>query len=300
MMSGIFPPSGVPAVNAYNSLQNPDVEEGCVPSWYSTAKCAPRFDPSAMNAITSEIINLVNCSGLPYDCNSLDNLCKAVDKIIQDSWVQCLSNNLPDASNACQLENIVLSTDTDGCRHLVRFTSSNYQIAFTTDAQVYPDGTNPTAIPTTPDTPSTFYNRHELYDAQNAGSINEGRLNTCKIFDVNFNVPCNNTSIDLEAYLSVWFDPAHNWPYGVSAQLVPRFDGVFDVNNLEGVVQGFVAFTNFEQVNRSTYRKVLSAGTHNVKCYAINVRDNGPTAQLQIRHLGALYNNSMVVKIAVL
>lgn len=298
-MSGIFPPSGVPAVDAYNSLPNPDVAEGCVPSWYSTSKCAPRFDPSALNAITAEIINLVNCSGLPYDCNQLDNLCEAVKKISQDAFVGCLTTPMPDASDACRLEYVVLATDLNGCKHFVRFTPDNFQVAFVTEASVYPEGTAETAIPVAADTPSTFYNRHELYDAQAAGNVNEIRLNTTKIFEINITVPCDDTIIDLEAYLSVYFKPDHNWPYGVAAQLVPRFNNIFDVNNIEGTVNGFVAFTNFEQVNRSVYRKVLNAGLHNIKCYAINVRDNGPTAQLRVRHLGLLFSNSMVIKVAV-
>lgn len=82
-MAGVFPPSGVPASDAYNSLPNPLVAPNCDSLWYSTSRCTPRFDPSAANAVLSEIINLVNCSGEIYDCFKLDNLCNAVNYIVQ-------------------------------------------------------------------------------------------------------------------------------------------------------------------------------------------------------------------------
>lgn len=56
-MAGIFPPSGVPASDAYNSLPNPNVAPGCDSLWYSTSRCQPRFDPSAANAMLSELVN---------------------------------------------------------------------------------------------------------------------------------------------------------------------------------------------------------------------------------------------------
>jgi hypothetical protein len=82
-MTGMMPDSGVPCADANNSLCNPDTVN-CNELWYSTSRCQPRFDPAAANAVLSELINLVNCADLPYDCAVLDNLCRAVKKLIAD------------------------------------------------------------------------------------------------------------------------------------------------------------------------------------------------------------------------
>ncbi|KRR21372.1 hypothetical protein CQ14_06900 [Bradyrhizobium lablabi] len=73
----MFPSSGVPATDAHNTILDPNTVN-CDDLWYSTTRCQPRFDPAAANATLSELINLVNCAGIPYDCTKFDNLCRAV------------------------------------------------------------------------------------------------------------------------------------------------------------------------------------------------------------------------------
>lgn len=77
-MSGIFPNSGSGPSESANSLPTPGVVDGCSPLWNSTARCQPRFDPASANAVISELVNLMNCNGMDYDCNALDNLCQAL------------------------------------------------------------------------------------------------------------------------------------------------------------------------------------------------------------------------------
>jgi len=76
-MAGIFPESGVAPSQAPNAII-PDVAVGCTPLFYSGSRCAPRFDPAAMNALMSEILNLINCTGNDYDCTIFTNLCNAI------------------------------------------------------------------------------------------------------------------------------------------------------------------------------------------------------------------------------
>lgn len=84
-MSGLFPLNGVtPANSAGNTIANPTLADGCSPLWYSN-RCNGRFDPSATNALISEIINAVNCLGVAYDCNVNDNLCTALQTLQQTS-----------------------------------------------------------------------------------------------------------------------------------------------------------------------------------------------------------------------
>jgi hypothetical protein len=91
-MTGMFPSSGVPASDAKNSIPDP-ATVNCDELWYSTSRCQPRFDPAAANAMLAELINLVNCAGIDYDCDKLDNLCNAVRYLIQigDSWCTTLT-----------------------------------------------------------------------------------------------------------------------------------------------------------------------------------------------------------------
>lgn len=86
-MTAMFPDSGVPPQDAKNSIPDPNTVN-CDELWYSTSRCQPRFDPAAANAMLSELINAINCAGIPYDCSKLDNLCTAIQYLIQggDSW----------------------------------------------------------------------------------------------------------------------------------------------------------------------------------------------------------------------
>lgn len=79
-MSGVFPDGGVTANNTANGTE---VESSNCPAelFYSTARCNPRFEPAAMNALISEILNVMNCAGHTYNCNDLTNLCQAIRKL---------------------------------------------------------------------------------------------------------------------------------------------------------------------------------------------------------------------------
>lgn len=81
-MTGMFPDSGVPYTDAKNSLSDPNTQD-CNELWYSTSRCAPRFDAAASNAVLSEMLNLVNAGEVVYDCDLLDNVQLAVRYIVQ-------------------------------------------------------------------------------------------------------------------------------------------------------------------------------------------------------------------------
>jgi hypothetical protein len=78
-MSGVFPDGGVPASSTSNAV---DVDTNCSTElFYSTARCNPRFEPAAMNAMISEILNVMACAGHTYDCGTLTNLCSAIRRL---------------------------------------------------------------------------------------------------------------------------------------------------------------------------------------------------------------------------
>jgi len=81
-MTGMMPDSGVPYSDAKNSLSDPNTIR-CKELWYSTSRCQPRFDPAAANAMLSELINLINCAGLVYDCAKLNNVSQAITSMLR-------------------------------------------------------------------------------------------------------------------------------------------------------------------------------------------------------------------------
>ena len=76
-MAGIFPNSGVAPAGATNAV---DADTNCADEFfYSTSgRCPQRLDPSAMNAVMSEILNAVTVFGGQYDCGVLTNLATAL------------------------------------------------------------------------------------------------------------------------------------------------------------------------------------------------------------------------------
>lgn len=84
-MSGILPDGGIPPENAPNSLPRAEGQLAgvCQSLWYAP-KCQPRFDPAAANAVISEIINVMQCANMPYDCTRLDNMCRAIRAMLTD------------------------------------------------------------------------------------------------------------------------------------------------------------------------------------------------------------------------
>ena len=132
-MSGIFPDSGVPANQALNSVNVPTANCGgdAGELFHSTSRCTPRFDPAAANAVMSEILNVMDDAGIPYDCNRLDNLSLAVQQAFDQRLTGCLDADVqfPDATGACSIEQLVLTRDAAGCRRIARFVSGSSQLA---------------------------------------------------------------------------------------------------------------------------------------------------------------------------
>lgn len=80
-MAGIYPSNGVVAAGTVNGVNVETVN--CVNSlFYSVSRCQPRFDPAAMNAMISELLNVVSSSGRAYNCNRLDNLSRAIQALL--------------------------------------------------------------------------------------------------------------------------------------------------------------------------------------------------------------------------
>lgn len=94
-MAGMFPEGGVAANLTANAQTDVVTTEGCLPLFHA-ARCTPRFDPVAANAIISEIANAVNVL-FPYDCTKLDNLADVITAIRDICSIA--TNDVPDADD---------------------------------------------------------------------------------------------------------------------------------------------------------------------------------------------------------
>lgn len=79
-MAGIYPAGGVTAANTQNGV---DVVSTCAADelFYPIGVCQPRFNPAAMNALISEVLNFVTELGVAYDCSKLTNMADAIGNI---------------------------------------------------------------------------------------------------------------------------------------------------------------------------------------------------------------------------
>lgn len=78
-MAGLFPINGVTALQTINAASPVNATEGCE-KLYHPARCIPRFDPAAANAVISELVNAINIIG-PYNCSRLDNLAGVISNL---------------------------------------------------------------------------------------------------------------------------------------------------------------------------------------------------------------------------
>lgn len=287
-MAGVFPESGVPASGAQNSLPNPDVVTGCAELWHSTNRCQPRFDPAAANAVMAEIINAVNCGGVDYDCNKLDNLCTALIELIHNVIHDC-QRPFP-AAEGCILRQVVLSTDEEGCTKIAYFDAAAARLATSTSCSVWPVGSR--QLPADPLNPATFYTLGDLSADVIAGTVNQGLLNTNRLATITFDVPCDNTTVEIELSGSIVFSPSQNAGNGASSNIVYRVDGTIPVSG--GTVAFISSVTNFERRYETTLRRVYDQGSHTVEFFVVAESSVRPPAQL-----GATCNANGTSSIAV-
>lgn len=294
-MSGVFPESGVPAIDANNSLQNPDTVNCENELWHSTARCTPRFDPAAANAVMSEIINLVNCSGLPYDCTKLDNLCIAVQDLIDDKIFGCFTRTFPVLTGACAVEQLVLMTDATGCKKIARYTDASATLSRMNDWSIFPPGYN-NWRPLTPTNPATFYTWNDLIADIKAHTINESLLSSNQLSHGSFVMNCDG---------NVWFtytagtrlDPNANSGNGTSSVMVTRIDGEFQLTDLDAIFPNSRPFTNFNNVHEATVGPYFfTKGTHFVQTYVVAF-GNVPT-QVAARGEGVTPGSGLTIKVA--
>lgn len=130
-MSSIFPSSGVPAAQAQNSVDvaTTNCDEGEL--FHSTARCQPRFDPAAANAVMSELLNFVGLNGQTWDCSRLDNLKLTGDTLayatFNDDFDDRILNGcyeIADIGADCNVQQVGFVTDSGGtCGRLVTYTT---------------------------------------------------------------------------------------------------------------------------------------------------------------------------------
>lgn len=198
--NGIFPRNGVPAPQAApGALDSADAT--CNELFYA-AKCNPRFDVQSMNTIISEIVSAVNCAGLTYDCDRLDNLCRAIKSLVEmvtceesqivlnptdrtmvlcgpsgieritpeDFLANACFNKVEDIGSRCGNTKQLIFVDVDGCYRLATVETNSGQGSktggFWAVASGKPPNTSGYVLPDDFPTPNYYYN---LTDFRNDG-----------------------------------------------------------------------------------------------------------------------------------
>jgi len=130
-MTGIFTQAGVAAVNAANA-EGPNQTTNCADTlFYATDdNCRPRFDPSAMNALISEIVAVVNKAGVTYDCASVENLTRAV----------CAIGAVSTATTGVNVPNGAIIVSSDTGTPYYNSTGATVLVAGTTDTDLIAQG----------------------------------------------------------------------------------------------------------------------------------------------------------------
>jgi hypothetical protein len=277
-MSHIFPSNGVPA--SQTAQADPTVDATCDPIFYPVGRCNPRFDPAAANAVISEIANVINGAGLELNCDVLDNLFLAIKELIQLAIVDCLKYDFNDASGACSIQSLVLIDD-GTCQKIASYSDATATLATATQAAVYPVPFGPLNRPTNTADPASFYNAAELAADVQAGTINESKLTQTKMLQVSFDVPCDNTQVEILIVNQSIFDPTANGGAGTIGGMALRVDGVFGIAN--NFLQNFKSATNYESTFEYTARFVFSAGVHIVEAYALAAQAGTPPSQFLVR-----------------
>lgn len=111
-MSGIYPNSGVPASQAANTVDVNTANCTTGELFHSTARCNPRFDPAAANALISELLNVVSAAGLAYDCSRLDNLKLALEGLQSCACPPLFGSGVPTTTPGLKESQFYIDTST--------------------------------------------------------------------------------------------------------------------------------------------------------------------------------------------
>lgn len=300
-MAGIYPESGVPANQALNSVNVPTT--GCDSElFHSTNRCQPRFDPAAANALMSEILNAVtgvDCADgtrTIYDCTRLDNLRRAIQQHIENFVFSCcLPQQFPNIGEACQIEQLVMATDSDGCRKIARYSAASSRLGCGNASTVWPDGTS-FDFPPDPSDLGSYYNSFSLWDDIQTDTVDNAMLNAGKLTDFTVTVPCDGTVVTLSGTQNLRFNPAG--PDGIGTVVI-RIDGQFSTNDIVGAVLPAAEGTNYQSSASDfggTAVTTLSAGVHHIETFWIGRNAGQPAAQARISNIpGAVTHNTCVV-----
>lgn len=276
-MAGILPQNGVPPGQTAGGLSSPTLTPGCQNVWYAQV-CTPRLDPVAQNTLLAEVINAVNCQGMAYNCERNDNLCQAMNRIFDNSIVDCIRPTFPDASGACVIEQLVLITDSAGCRRIARYSRDSVILATATNASVVGTAFPQENRPFFPGNPATFYTLAALGADQAAGTIDNAKLVNNQLANFTFTLTCP-ARVEFTQSSTVVFNPATNGGNGAQSRIVLRINNQFqlDANNIP---DAFASFTNYESGSTSVLSKVLAVGTYFCQLYIVAEGTSMPPVQV--------------------
>lgn len=275
-MTGVFPGSGVGSSDAQNSIDPinmPAMVAGCEALWYSTMRCQPRFDPAAANALLSEMMNLIKCAGTTYDCTHLNNLCVAIQKMLDDNPYRCLPQTFPYvAGNACSIEQLVQFVDNTGCIKIGKLPAGGAVIVSDIDT-CNSVGVGFDVFRPSPTDVTSYYDMATLTADRVANTVNNTKLGRGECVRGSFTVPCA-CYVNIHLYGDIHFDPTANSGAGAQSRMVYTIDGVLALSS-NNVIDNYGDFSNFETTFDRIHMIGVSAGTHT---FAAQMIKNGAVA----------------------
>lgn len=275
-MAGIIPAGGVAASNALGadpSILPADLANTCPggPLFYPTNRCNTRFDPQAQNALLSEVLNVVKCGGIPYDCAEYDNLCRAIGEIALDKLFNCMERDFPVAQGVCSIERLVLATDSNGCRRIMRYNDVAATLATARNDSVWG-----LAYPLTmhPKTGQTTVNTHIYLASTFRDALNNNNIDTNVLFgpgnqnllgQTTINLTCES-SIEIAYTQIMAFEPGQNGGNGAQSIVAIEVDGTFP-QQPDGFPINFGLMSNFQAQFSGVAGFTLPAGTHTFRFF---------------------------------
>lgn len=263
-ITGIFPSIGPIAKdcnNTTNATCNIPVKNGCVPRFYPE-RCNYPVSATQMNAVVSELSEVIKEAGIEYDCSRLDNLAQAISKIVLDKIYGCFEYEFPRiGDDICKINYLVQVVDQNGCRRIAQYSAGSTYLAGANDAQLWHGSI--TQLPN-----SDVYTTRSLWAALDKSSVDEQKLLKSRVWKCEFSLKCDS---DVEFLSGGHVNPDITRGV-VCGTLVTRIDGIID-KHTDGTLSRLGLISSSVNHYSLTDKIHLHAGNHIIEGFIIPNED---------------------------
>lgn len=264
-ITGIFPSIGPIAKdcnNTTNATCNIPVKDGCVPRFYPE-RCNYPVSATQMNAVVSELSEVIKEAGIEYDCSRLDNLAQAISKIVLDKIYGCFEYEFPRiGDDICKINYLVQVVDQNGCRRIAQYSTGSTYIAAANDAELWQGSIG--QLPT-----NDVYTARSLWHAVDKSSVDEQKLLKSRVWKCEFSLKCAS---DVELVSGGHITPDISRGV-VCGTLVTRIDGILN-NHRDGTLDRLGLISSSINHFDLTGQTHLNAGNHIIEGFIVPNEDS--------------------------